>query len=341
MNQKLLIILAVSANDGPLAERSLDLIYKLHGKKQAGHILIVANSDLHQELRQRLRITSELAFESVTETVAPTLIKEMASNKVRQMNNLFRHAAITVQTKFKWPWLWLEPDCVPLKPDWISQLADAYETQPRRYLGLVSKNASDKMIMARCGVYHPGASHELDKLCQGEAPFAAACAERIVESATHTPLVAYLPIESEDDIAKIPAKAVICHGDKQGIFAENWVAPATAGIGSLECERFEFMRPVANSSGAMAIHADTIVDVTMQPQEIAKEINEFLESSSDEIPQNVAILSAPLDPELIGNPNNIEDPIGVVAMPTPKRRGRPPKAKLDCVATNGCKSSTR
>ncbi len=222
---KLLIAMPVCANDGPLAERALEFIYRLNAKRQVGHILLVANADLHAEMRQKIKVTADMAFESVTETVAVALPKDLANHKIKQMNNLFRHAAQTAQNSFRWPWLWLEPDCTPLKSDWIAQLAQAYDTQPRKYMGMVSKNANDKLIMARCGVYYPGASYELDKLCQGESPFATACAEKIVESASNSSLVDYLPLEWEDDIAKISPRAVICHGDKQGLVAENWSDP--------------------------------------------------------------------------------------------------------------------
>lgn len=369
MNQKVLVTLCFSANDAPLAEKLLDHCYKIHGKRQVGHILLVANPDAHQEMRQRIKITAELAFESVTETVAPTLIKEMASNKVRQMNNLFRHAAITVQSKFKWPWLYLEPDCTICQPDWITQFANAYDIQPRRYLGLVSKNASDKMIMARCGVYHPGASHELDKLCQSDAPFAAACAEKIVESATHTPLVAYLPIEEGSDILRIPEKAVICHGDKMGIFAEiyeqglkekQWMqeenekrgasdkfyigvihgqaAPPAEEIHRVDEAMVQppinSARTVANSSGAMVLAPVQ----EMSPQEIAKEINKFLKEPAVN-PERLDVISFE---QAAKDSKERED--NELQKPRTTRRAKAEaldkQHRLDCVATNGCKSST-
>lgn len=276
MNQKLLIVLAVSANDGPLAERLLDFIHKLNGKKQVGHLLIVANSDLHAELRTRIRITAELAFESVTETIAPAVAKENAHHKVRQMNNLFRHAAQTVQTHFRWPWFWLEPDCVPVKTDWLERLASAYESQPKKYVGLVS---GEKPFMARCGVYYPAASYEVDKLCLTDVPFPVATADKVVPSATRSDLIQYLKIESVEDLAKISEKAVVVHGDKAGVFAENWEAPQSS------CRNESGLKTIVVNDGG-PLPRQALVELTdetaalltgaMQPQEIAKEIKEFL-----------------------------------------------------------------
>jgi hypothetical protein len=298
MNQKLLIILPCCANDGVLAERLLDHCYKIHGKKQVGHLLIVANPDLHQEQRAKLRVTAEMAFESVTETVAPAVPKQVANSKFHQLNNLFRHAALTAQTNFRWPWFWLEPDCAITSPTWIAQIATDYDAQPKKYMGLISK--AEKPFMARCGVYYPVASYELDKLCQGDAPFPLATSEKVIPSASHTDLVQYLAIETPEDLAKISAKAVVVHGDKLGLFAENWqVSEPMILIPSQTTTQSE---PI-NISEIKGLNATVF---PMQPQEIAKEIDGFL---TGEVP----ILTAPLHPTLIGNPNSETDPLGVSA----------------------------
>jgi len=216
---KLLIVIPYCGNDAALAERNLDHIYKLKGKKANGHALLVVSPDVHEEQRIKVRVTAELAFESVMETVAPTVDPKLANNKFYQMNNLFRHAAATAQSHYRWPWLWLEPDCVPVNVNWIYLLATEHEANPKKYTGMIS---GDKKFMARCGIYYAGASHELRALCEGDAPFAIATASKVVPSATHTELIQYLKIETVDDLKKISDKAVIVHGDKLGIFSENW-----------------------------------------------------------------------------------------------------------------------
>jgi hypothetical protein len=266
MNHKLLIALAVSTNDAVLAERQLDFIYRLHGRKQVGHLLIVANADLHAEMQAKLRVTAEMAFESVTETVAPAIAKVDANKKFLQLNNLFRHAAITAQTKFRWPWFWLEPDCAITSPTWIAQLAEAYESQPKKYLGVVSK--TEKPFMARCGVYYPGAHYELDKLCQGDVPFPLATAEKVIPGAGHTDLVQYLALETPEDLAKISSSAAVVHGDKLGLFAESfsWSPPC-------DYPTVEPGHPLTDLAEKMCSNPP------MQPDEVSKEIREFLETS--------------------------------------------------------------
>lgn len=246
---KILIVLPFSANDAVLAERNLDHIFKLNGKTAIGHVLLVANADVHAEMRAKIRVTAELAFESVTETVAPAIDVKLANSKFHQMNNLFRHAAITVQNHFRWSWLWLEPDCVPVNMNWIETLASDYDAKPNKYMGMIVKGEGGKKFMARCGIYYLGASHELDKLCQGEAPFPLATADKVMQGASNTNLIQYLKIETVEDLKKISDKAVIVHGDKMGIFSENW-EPISAK--DTETDLGVLPRPVANSAGAMA-----------------------------------------------------------------------------------------
>ncbi len=218
---KLLIVIPFSANDAPIAERNLDHIYRMNGKCANGHVLLVANSDVHAEMRAKIRVTAELAFESVTETITPAIDPKLANSKFHQMNNLFRHAAKIVQSYFRWPWFWMEADCVPVDAYWISLLAADYDTQPKKYMGLIAQDDKGK-FMARCSVYYNVASYELDKLCQGESPFPRATAEKVVDSATKSDLIQYLNIETVEDLKKISDRAVVVHGDKMGIFAENW-----------------------------------------------------------------------------------------------------------------------
>jgi len=222
---KLLIAIPICANDAILAERHLDFIFRLNEKKAIGSCLLVFNSDVHQEMKLRIKVSAELAFVHVRETVAPKLPDNLASNKFQQLNNMFRHTAAIAQKQCRWPWLWLEPDCVPVQPYWIEQLAETYDSQPAKYLGFIGKTSDGTKFMARLGIYFTGASYELDTLCQADVPFAIATSLEVVPKCTHTDLIQYLNIERVDDLKNISAKAVVIHGDKAGIFQENWMSP--------------------------------------------------------------------------------------------------------------------
>lgn len=50
-------------------------------------------------------------------------------------NHMFMMAAQQIMFSYKLPWLWLEPDCVPLKSGWLSRLSEEYSGSPKRLLG--------------------------------------------------------------------------------------------------------------------------------------------------------------------------------------------------------------
>jgi len=258
---KLLIVLPCSSNDAPLCERHLDHMFKMNGKRAVGSCLLVFNPDIHLEMVVRIKIAAELAFVNVRETTAPKLPDHQVNNKFLQLNNMFRHAAKVAQQQCRFPWLWLEPDCVPVKPDWIEQLATAYDNQPAKYLGFIGKAADGGKFMARCGIYFLAASYELDSHCQADIPFAIATSSEVIPRCNHTNLIQYTSIERVEDLQKIEPTAVIVHGDKAGIFAENWKAPAifttSKSIADLmevnqECSRLATAEEIAIADKAVA-----------------------------------------------------------------------------------------
>jgi len=110
-------------------------------------------------------------------------------------NRAFERASHQLQETCRWPFLWLEPDAVPLKKDWLDQLADAYDNQPRRYQGVIVDSAEAKVApadvkkhMAMVGIYPPDAHSDLVQFFKGERAFDLAAHEFMVPRATHTDL---------------------------------------------------------------------------------------------------------------------------------------------------------
>ena len=139
----MLIVIPFNSEQAEQAEALLDWIYALSGKAQSGSCLLIAASDLHPEYQLKVRLAAEVAFSNVELAIA---------NK----DNLFETAVAKVREIYKTPWLCLEPDCVPLKPDWQKQLSDFYDAQPKRCAGshLIDKE-SGKQWLARQSIYPP------------------------------------------------------------------------------------------------------------------------------------------------------------------------------------------
>jgi hypothetical protein len=144
------MIIALSINDAEEAERLLDFCFRLSGRIQSGSCLLIAPASLHEEFRIKVRLAAEVAFSHVDMTTAA--------------DNHFAAAASKVRDAYKEPWLFIESDCVPLRPDWIDQLSNAYDAQPKKFMGAHVKDADGKLFLARQSVYAADFNPALERL---------------------------------------------------------------------------------------------------------------------------------------------------------------------------------
>lgn len=212
---RLLIATAVCADDAPLLEKCLDWTYFLNGKQPKGHILLAYAADLHAEMRVRLKISAELAFEGVSEI---SLNRQgNPQNKVEQINSAFRQVAAHVQSHYRWPWLFLEPDAVPLKSNWLEVLADAYDSQAKRFCGPLLGSAQKILGMSRVGIYNSAAGSELAGFCNDpNVGYEFVAGEYVVPRCTKTKLIQSFQVTDDASMQRIRPDAVLLHGDKWG-----------------------------------------------------------------------------------------------------------------------------
>lgn len=225
----LLIVIPACSDDAPVAERLLDWVYQLGGKQASGHVLLVFAHDIHAEMKLKVKISAELAFEFVTEFQAtkkwlPNNLPDRGEPKTKTelINNLWEQTANHIAHHYRWPWLWLEPDCVPLTPDWRSKLADAYANQPKKFMGSHMKRKvgdADHLFMARTAIYHAGAFNELNKFSGGAPPFEWASEAYAIPRSTKSRLFQQLAYEG--DPSAVRADAVLLHSDKTGKLIEH------------------------------------------------------------------------------------------------------------------------
>src|ERR1035437_8682977 len=125
---KILIVIPFCKGDGAMAEKLCDWIFFLNNKESRGYCLLVMSSDVHAEMATKVQLAAEVAFESVSMIQQTT----GSATKSEGTNRSFLHAATFVNANFKWPFLFLEPDCVPLQSHWLESLSEAYRSQPKR-----------------------------------------------------------------------------------------------------------------------------------------------------------------------------------------------------------------
>lgn len=145
----LMLVIPFSTANWHLADSLCDWHRHLHNQAPCGTALLVAAADSHAEIRTKLKIAAELAFERVLEMQANT-----------SATPLLVQAAAHIGSSYRWPWLWLEPGSVPLCKDWIHSIAQAYDEQPSRYFGPHLK-AADSLALAASSIYTPAAINDL------------------------------------------------------------------------------------------------------------------------------------------------------------------------------------
>jgi len=72
-------------------------------------------------------------------------------------NNMFLAVARQVKQQFRLPFLWLEPDCVPLCSGWLDLLADGYEDCPYKFMGALITQTDQPTLpqvhLTGCAIY--------------------------------------------------------------------------------------------------------------------------------------------------------------------------------------------
>ena len=208
--KEILLVIPFSCDSGVLAEHLIDYIFLLNRRQQKGHALLVVAGDVHAEMREKVRLAATVAFETVEIVSAPAVV---SADKNTHINHLFRTAAAHIAKTYRVPWLWLEPDAVPLKAGWLKAIADAHYAQPKRYSGSWLKSAD--LFMARIAVYPPDAITDLAEYLKPGVIFNMSAGNAIVPRSTKTRLVQ--EVAFYDETAKINPEAVVLHSDKQAV----------------------------------------------------------------------------------------------------------------------------
>lgn len=215
---KILIVIPFCKGDGAMAEKLVDFIFFLNGRQSRGHCLLVPSGDVHAELVTKVQLAAEVAFESVT--MCPNSNPAPAPTKFEGTNRAFLSAATFINANFKWPFLFLEPDCVPLQSHWLESLAESYRAQPKRYMGPIMKyvtpDKTEKLFLARVAVYPTDAVNDLKQYCGTPQEFSLMAGDNLVKMASKSQLFQQMQYKDAADKTKLRPDTVLLHGDKKG-----------------------------------------------------------------------------------------------------------------------------
>lgn len=108
-------------------------------------------------------------------------------------NSLFLAAANHCRFERLHPWLWLEPDAIPIKPDWADQLEAEYGKSGTPFVGAIidapSPGVSAVPRYLNGVAMYPGNALEFGGFHQGPQAWDIESAERVLPQATNTPLI--------------------------------------------------------------------------------------------------------------------------------------------------------
>jgi len=107
-------------------------------------------------------------------------------------NSLLRMALSMADDKKSGPWIWLEPDAIPLKRGWLDAIRKEYTACGKRYMGNVYVCDNPQLpnrLMSGIGVYPADAKEELEHFTTTQYAWDVEAARFLVENCAHTKLI--------------------------------------------------------------------------------------------------------------------------------------------------------
>lgn len=179
MNSPLLVVLPFCNKDVQLATNLLAWIDELRVpaagiKERLPHsLLLVADSKVKRESVLYLKSFAASIFHFVEGIIVA--VPDDRQSWPKGPNFMFHNASQVVQDRYRLPWLWLEPDCVPMRPEWLSELSAEYAVCPKQFMGTMATVALSPDLpeqhMSGVAVYPPNAHSIMKEACASDIAF--------------------------------------------------------------------------------------------------------------------------------------------------------------------------
>lgn len=200
-------------------------------------ILLSADSRVKREVLLDLKAYAQTIFRFAEGVIVN--VPDERQSWPKGPNFMFHNTLQVVAERYKLPWLWLEPDCVPLKPGWLDQLAHEYALCPKKFMGTMATVALTPDLpqrhMSGVAIYPPDAFPIMKEACASDIAFDYASAEKVVGRnrvwetklifeiwGDHTNVPTFRAFKAPGDKdhvivpAAIPESAVLYHRSKDG-----------------------------------------------------------------------------------------------------------------------------
>lgn len=231
---KLLVVIPFCRADQAIALNLLSWIEEL-GRLPENPCLIVADAKLSKEEIQPVVKAALKIFQSVEFVATPFFLPD--ERWPIGANWMFETAIRHIGSTSKRAFLWMEPDCVPVRETWLSEVEGDYDKAKRPFMGqiiLPGEASLPEQVLSGCAVYPGVMPREILARLIGNRQVAwdVSCASIIAPQTHHSPLFwtfhnhdspPTFVVERAPDgprnaipLDKIPKRAAIVHAGKDG-----------------------------------------------------------------------------------------------------------------------------
>lgn len=188
---ELLLTLPYCTKDVSLLKKCMEWMAELQPHYAPHSCLLVADSSVPHDQKLELNSLAKGMFR-YAETIN-VAVPEAQQGWPLGPTLMFASAARQIEEAYRLPWLWFEPDAVPLKVGWLNQVAEEYEICAKRFMGTHIPSEGQKDMppihLSGCSVYDVYTYSSLQPLLNTQKPFDIAIAGYTVPRSVHTPLM--------------------------------------------------------------------------------------------------------------------------------------------------------
>jgi hypothetical protein len=226
---RLSIVLPFIEREIPRVLRLLDYMEQLSGQlKRTVYLLPFKGLDIRLVTSRAEKAFADVQVIKDSEGVSSDWVKDEKIRDAAGPNSLFRQAAWYFHFKpMLGPWLYLEPDCVPLVATWDDQLEAAYRLSGRPFLGAPMKWQNGDEYLNGAAIYPQNAVTLAPLLVtrtmwnefpEKEIAFDIAGGPEVLRRSNFTDLI---QLEYRSDAPAVRNGAVLFHGDRSGKLFET------------------------------------------------------------------------------------------------------------------------
>lgn len=164
--RQLLVCLPYNTKDIELTRKLLAWIGRISPKLAPHACLLAADSAVPHEIKVEFNTIAKGIFDFAETAIVAVPADE--SGWPKAPNAMFRIAATHIESCFQLPWLWMEPDCVPMRASWLDEIALGYSRCPKKFMGALIQSSQPPMPpvhLAGCAVYPPDAAKLMAEFC--------------------------------------------------------------------------------------------------------------------------------------------------------------------------------